>query len=338
MENMVSKPTLNGLNELYKFINTQDNNLVLVNGSIEPSLTNMAKISSFYQIESKNNETTITAKKKTQAPLLLIVNYTSSEAEGTNQTKINFVGEELSESKIMSIDLSFFDTHYIKNSTINIKLDQSARLTHLHVNLENDFSKNYTKLQTRLMKNSNYNSILLSMGGIFTEIQSSIDLVEAGAATTLYGLYATKNSMKAHFITTVNHLAPHTESDQLYKGILDHESRGKFIGKVYVAPNAQLIRSSQLNKNLLISKKAHIESEPQLEIYADDVKCNHGATIGNLDNDQIFYFESRGIAADKARRMLTHAFANDIFMKTADNELTKRLEKIFSSHFNEGNS
>lgn len=333
MKSTVTKPTLNGLNELYKFINTQDNNLVLVNGQIEPSLTNTGKIKNNYTVESTNTKTIIRAAKKSQLPLLLIINYTSNQSEGTNQTTIEFHGEELSESKIMSIDLSFFDTHYIKNSTININLDKSATLTHLHVNLENDHSKNYTKLNARLIKDSVYHSLLLSMGGLFTEIQSNIDLIEAGAKATLNGLYATKNSMKAHFLTTVNHLAPHTESDQLYKGILDGESRGKFVGKVYVAPQAQLIRASQLNKNLLISKKSHIETEPQLEIYADDVKCNHGATIGNLDHDQIFYFESRGIAADKARAMLTHAFANDIFMKSSDPELSQRLENIFTSHF-----
>lgn len=333
METTVTKPTLNGLNELYKFINTQDNNLVLVNGMIEPSLTKLSAIKDFYTITNENRKTIITVKKKVIAPLLTIINYTSSESEGTNHTAIEFNGEELSDSKILAIDLSFFDTHYVKNSTININLNKSAKLTHALINLENENSKNYTKLNARLQHHSAYHSLLLSIGGLFTEIQTSIDLIEAGALTTLNGLYATKDLMKAHFLTTINHHAPHTESDQLYKGILDGESRAKFQGKVFVAPHAQLIRSSQLNKNLLLSKKAQIDSEPQLEIYADDVKCNHGATIGNLDDDQIFYFESRGIAKNKARRMLTHAFANDIFMKSSDKVIATRLEKIFMTYF-----
>lgn len=333
METIVTKPTLNGLNELYKFLNSSDNNLVVVNGAIEPSLTNLTKLNQLYIIKEENKKITITAKKKAQGELLFIINYTSSDVAGTNQTAIEFIGEELSESKIMSVDLSFFDTPYMKKAEFIINLDKSAKLSHVHVNLENEQSKNYSKLHARLMRNSAYHSILLSMGGSFTEFQSQVDLIETGALTTQNGLYATKDQMKAHFLTTVNHLAPHTESDQLYKGILGGESRGKFIGKVYVAPQAQLIRASQLNKNLLISKKAHVDSEPQLEIYADDVKCNHGATIGNLNDDQVFYFESRGIEASKARHMLTFAFANDIFMKANDTTLTTRLEKIFQAHF-----
>lgn len=333
MQTTVTKPTLNGLNELYKFINTADNNLVLVNGEIEPSLTKMKELKEFFTITNQNKKTVITVAKKVNAPLLTIINYTSNDGEGTNQTTIEVNTEELSESKILSIDLSFFDTHYVKNSHLTFNLAKSAKVTHVMVNLENEHSKNYTKLQANLINHSNYHSVLLNLGASYSEVQTTVDLKEQGATTTLNGLYATKNQMKANFHTTVNHLAPHTESDQLYKGILDGESRGKFQGKVYVAPHAQLIRSSQLNKNLLLSKKAHIDSEPQLEIFADDVKCNHGATIGNMDDEQIFYFESRGIGADKARKMLMSAFANDIFMKTNDKELTLRLQKIFASNF-----
>ena len=110
----------------------------------------------------------------------------------------------------------------------------------------------------------------------------------------------------------ISHASPHATSNQVYKGILDGESRGVFNGKIVVAQDAQKTEAHQLNRNLIISEKAHSDSKPQLKIFADDVKCSHGATVGQLDKTALFYLQSRGISKEIARSMLTFAFANDV--------------------------
>jgi Fe-S cluster assembly protein SufD len=126
------------------------------------------------------------------------------------------------------------------------------------------------------------------------------------------GLYALNKLEHSDIFSVIHHNAPHTNSDQLFKGILADESHGAFTGKIIIAKDAQLVNSNQLNKNLMLSRKAHISTRPQLLVAADDVKCAHGATIGQLSPDEEFYLESRGINKDKAKKMLCHGFAMDV--------------------------
>ncbi|HDT12261.1 MAG TPA: SufD family Fe-S cluster assembly protein [Candidatus Marinimicrobia bacterium] len=127
-----------------------------------------------------------------------------------------------------------------------------------------------------------------------------------------FGLYAGRHEQLMDNRTVISHASPHATSNQVYKGILDGESRGVFNGKIVVAQDAQKTEAHQLNRNLIISEKAHSDSKPQLKIFADDVKCSHGATVGQLDKTALFYLQSRGISKEIARSMLTFAFANDV--------------------------
>jgi Fe-S cluster assembly protein SufD len=126
--------------------------------------------------------------------------------------------------------------------------------------------------------------------------------------------------------TRIDHAMPHCASHELYKGILDGKSKGVFNGKIYVHQDAQKTDAKQTNQTLLLSDDATINTKPQLEIYADDVKCTHGATVGNLDTESIFYLRSRGIDLASARALLTYAFANDIIGRIKIESLRSRLE------------
>jgi len=148
---------------------------------------------------------------------------------------------------------------------------------------------------------------------------------------TLNGLYLAAGDQLIDNHTRIDHVRPHCTSHELYKGILDGRARGVFNGKIHVYPDAQKTDARQTNKTLLLSGDAMIDTKPQLEIYADDVKCTHGASIGQLDEEQIFYLRTRGIDRESARQLLTYAFANDIVNRIRIDPLRAQLEEALSA-------
>lgn len=173
-------------------------------------------------------------------------------------------------------------------------------------------------------KNATYKNVNLNLGANVSRTNLYVELVGEHAEAHAHGLYALNESQHHDTMSYIYHKAPLTDSHQLYKGILDGASRGVFTGRVYVERDAQQINAAQLNKNLLLTKKAQANSRPQLEIFADDVKCAHGSTTGQLSDSELFYFESRGITKEKARQMLASAFANEVVLKI-DNLATRKF-------------
>jgi Fe-S cluster assembly protein SufD len=148
-----------------------------------------------------------------------------------------------------------------------------------------------------------------------------------GAFGVMNGLYMTSGTQFVDNHTQIDHAMPHCESHELYKGILDDQSRGVFNGKILVRKDAQKTNSKQTNKSLLLSQKALVNTNPQLEIFADDVKCTHGATVGQIDETMLFYLRARGIFEKEARNMLTYAFANDVVSRIRIEPLRAALER-----------
>jgi Fe-S cluster assembly protein SufD len=143
----------------------------------------------------------------------------------------------------------------------------------------------------------------------------------------LYGLYYAKGDSLIDNHILIDHILPNCQSRQLYKGVLDDEGTGVFNGKILVKQDAQKTNAYQSSKAILLSPEASINSKPQLEIFADDVKCSHGAAIGQLRDDEIFYLESRGIPEKDAKSILTYAFANEIISGISVSELKNYLDK-----------
>src|SRR5437667_7456848 len=150
---------------------------------------------------------------------------------------------------------------------------------------------------------------------------------QEGAECWVDGLYMIDGNQHTDTHSMIDHRQPHCTSHQLYKGILDGKSRAVFNGKVFVRHGAQQTDAQQTNKNLLLSKEAQIDTKPQLEIYADDVKCTHGAAIGQLDEDEIFYLESRGINPALARNMLTYGFAEEVIERIKIDSIKRELDE-----------
>jgi len=146
-----------------------------------------------------------------------------------------------------------------------------------------------------------------------------------GAESHLYGLYVIAGQQHVDNHTIIDHAKPHCPSREVYKGVLDGKAQGVFNGKIIVRPDAQKTDSKQSNKNMLLSEDAIINTKPQLEIYADDVKCTHGATVGQIDPEAVFYLRSRGIGAAEAKKLLTFAFANDVMERIKYQPLREQL-------------
>ncbi len=167
-----------------------------------------------------------------------------------------------------------------------------------------------------------------TVGGALIRNDLVVDLKEPGAECNLMGAYCLSGRQHVDNFTTVIHSAPHCNSNEHYKGVLDQRSRAVFHGRVRVAPDAQQSDAQQANNTLLLSTDAEIDTKPQLEIYADDVKCSHGATVGNLDEQAMFYLKARGIDGDSARSMLIRAFVDEILDTTESDPIQQHLKTL----------
>jgi Fe-S cluster assembly protein SufD len=200
----------------------------------------------------------------------------------------------------------------LTNSVVQVALGAGARLTHLRLQEEDVQGFHLGRVLVQQAADSNYISHNMQIGAAWSRLDLVVDLDAAGAHTELNGFYAVNGKQHVDNHSYVSHKAPHTTSRELYRGILDGHGRAVFNGKVQVAKHAVKTDSAQANHNLLLSPGAEIDTKPELEIYADDVKCAHGATIGQLDEQQLFYLRSRGLDADAARALLVGAFAEHL--------------------------
>ncbi len=201
---------------------------------------------------------------------------------------------------------------YFTNAVTEVILGQDASVDRYKLQRESNAAYHVASLHVHQARSSRFQSHSIAFGGAIARDEIHSVLNGEGAECTLNGLYEVTGNQLTDTHTTIEHATPHGTSRQSYKGVLGGEARAVFNGKVVVRPGAQKTDAVQENKNLLLSDAATINTKPELEIYADDVKCKHGATIGQLDMNMLFYLRSRGIAEDEARRLLIHAFASEI--------------------------
>ena len=215
------------------------------------------------------------------------------------------------------------DIHLAKNSQLDYTKNQSQNQESFHIG-------SVRVLQER---DSRFNSVVLANGSKISRNYLDTELNDENAFVGMKGLYAIRNSQLADNHTVINHNSPRTYSDQLYKGILDDRSRGVFNGKVFIARDAQKVDSSQMNKNLLLSQKARVDTKPELDVYADDVKAAHGAAIGQLNDDELFYIQSRCISKDAAMAMLVHGHMEEIIIEVKSAPIRAYLDGLYLNLF-----
>lgn len=201
---------------------------------------------------------------------------------------------------------------YLANGVTEILLEEGARLDHVRVQRESESAFHVATLAVRQRRDSRYRSIALDLGARLSRTDIGVVLDGEGAECELDGLFVVDGTRHADSHTEIDHARPHTTSREVYRGILDGQARGVFHGRIVVRPDAQKIDAFQLNKNLILSPTALVNSTPQLQIQADDVRCKHASTTGQIDAQALFYLRSRGLGEAAARALLTHAFAGDI--------------------------
>ena len=184
------------------------------------------------------------------------------------------------------------------------------------------------------LKDSNFTLNTVTLNGAFVRNDVLVNVEGENCETHLNGAYIMKENQHVDNHTTVDHIFPNCNSYELYKGVLDEKSTAVFNGKVFVRPNAQKINAFQSNANVLLSNDATVNSKPELEIYADDVKCSHGSTTGQLDEEAVFYLRSRGISDGAARQMVVAAFMQDVFSKILSKGVKEYIYKKLANRFN----
>jgi Fe-S cluster assembly protein SufD len=225
------------------------------------------------------------------------------------------------------------DALYFTNAVTEVSLGEGAMLSHYKVQREGRRAYHVGTTDVCQAKDSHFFSFSFATGAALSRTNIYTTLDGEGSGATLNGLYMLDGEQHCDHQTQIVHAQPNCFSRELYKGILDGRSHGVFNGKVFVHPIAQKTDGKQTNKTLLLSDTAHVDTKPQLEIFADDVKCTHGATVGQIDQTALFYMKSRGVNRDTARRLLTYAFAADV-LETLEVEAVKdSLERMTLEKF-----
>jgi len=223
------------------------------------------------------------------------------------------------------------DSPYLTNAVSEYVLGFGANLGMFRLQQHGNLAKHICSTHVKLSKDASFAAGAFDFGGSICRNTLNVTLEGEGSSCNLHGLYMTNDSQHVDNQVFVDHAAPHTTSRQVYKGVLDGHSRGVFHGNITVRPEAHKTDAQQMDKNLLLSDAAEADTKPALWIYADDVKCGHGATCGKLDDIALFYLRSRGLDEESARRVLIHAFANEVLDNVALTPLRIHLERFVSS-------
>jgi len=231
-----------------------------------------------------------------------------------------------SQAQIIESYIGLSDSVYFTNAVTEIVAGENAVVEYYKLQDESEQAFHIGVLQVHQDRNSNFTSHTITLGGGLVRNDLNAVLNGSGIECSLNGLYVTSGRQHVDNHTVIDHCKPHGTSRELYKGILGGKSSAVFNGSIVVRKDAQKTDARQSNKNLLLSEGATINSKPQLEINADDVKCTHGTSIGHLDEDSVFYLRSRGVGPDEARTILTYGFADDVLNRMKLDAIRVRLE------------
>jgi Fe-S cluster assembly protein SufD len=261
-----------------------------------------------------------------QSEQALFVVHIASEADAMLHLRHLVILEAGASAVLVEHYTGTADTPYWNNSVTEIVLGEGARLTHIVLTEESAAATHTSRVAVQQARDSSYHALSVSLGGRLARRDVWVNLGESGAECQLDGLFIADARRHVDHHLQVEHAAAHTTSRQTWRGIAAGRGRGIYDARVVVQPGAQKSDALQSSRNLLLSPHAEIDVKPQLEIYNDDVKCGHGATVGQLDDAQVFYLRSRGIDADAARALLLRAFAEEALVLLRGTGLRDWLE------------
>ena len=233
-----------------------------------------------------------------------------------------------SQGTIIESHLSLGQAASVTNVVTELRIGDGADIEHIKFQDQSNRAFHLASLYSELGRAAQYAFHSIALGARLSRNNLRMRLAQPGTECVLNGLYMLRGQQLADHHMIVEHAAPHCDSHEYFNGILDDQSRGVFHGRILVQPGAQKTDAKQTNKNLLLSADATANTKPQLEIYADDVKCTHGATIGEMDDDAIFYLRARGLDTPTARRMLLHGFAGEIVERIRHDAVREQLNAL----------
>jgi Fe-S cluster assembly protein SufD len=270
----------------------------------------------------------VPAGKTIEKPIHLLYISTAKDSGTTSHPRNLVVAEKGSRVTVLETYASTADASYLTNAVTELIAGEGAAVEHCKFQDESASAFHIAAIHAHMSRSANLISHSFATGARLSRNNIRTSLAGEGVECVLNGLYLTRGEQLADHHMVVEHAQPHCNSHEYYNGILDDRSKGVFHGRILVRQIAQKTDAKQTNKNLLLSEDATVDTKPQLEIYADDVKCTHGATIGQLNDESIFYLRSRGIGADTARRMLIHAFAGEIIERIRHRPTREELDKL----------
>lgn len=274
----------------------------------------------------------VPANQQIKAPI--VVTYIQSGVAGdmlsTVHARVFAIFGRMSSASVIENFVSDDLERTFTNVVTDAWIQDAAQVTYVRLQNEGAKASHIGATRFTLARDAKLESLQLSIGAQLSRQDLKIRLAQAGADAQVDGLYLVRGKQHVDNHTAIEHEVADTLSAQLYKGILDDESRAVFNGRIFIAQDAQRSNSSQLNNNLLLSRKAEVDTKPELEIFADDVKAGHGATIGRLDPEHLFYLQSRAISHDTAVSMLALGFANDVVLRRSNKALQDALTPVIA--------
>lgn len=259
---------------------------------------------------------------------LQIINIVEARHDVFNQRRNLIVAEANSSLTLVVCDHTLSPWKFLTNNVTEIFVGENARFEIIRIQNEHNNSFKITNTFIWQERNSLVTSGNMTLHGGLVRNSTHHYLAGSEARCNSYGLYLTDKWQHVDNYVNVEHLAPASTSDQLFKGVLDDMAAGAFIGRIYVSPAAQGTSAYQKNNSILLTPDARMYTRPQLEIFADDVKCSHGATVGHMNDDAMFYMQSRGINRNEARLMLMAAFADEVIEKINIEALRRRISDL----------
>jgi Fe-S cluster assembly protein SufD len=268
---------------------------------------------------------------KIDAPVQLL--FTTDEGK-VSFPRVLIVAEEFSEATFVETYVRADETKYLTNAVVEISVADEAKIKHFRVQRESHSAFHVSNTAAEVGRGSVYDTTAINLGAKLSRHDVLLKFNAEGGEAFVDGLYFLGEAQHHDTHSVIKHDVPNCTSHQTYKGILNDKSRGVFNGKIFVAVGASGTDGYQSNKNLLLSNEARVDTKPQLEIYNDDVKCAHGATVGQLEEEELFYLLSRGLSDNLARNLLTYGFAEEIINKIEIESIKKQLDEAVLNRLN----
>ncbi len=262
-----------------------------------------------------------------------IINIALADEDRLIQHRNLFITGKNAHSRLIICDHSLSAQDFLTNSVTEIFAEENAHIDIANIQNEHNGCVQLSNTFIRQQKYSNVTRNTISLHGGLIRNNLKVELLDEQAHNNAFGLYVADGGQHVDSFTVIEHHAPRCTSNQLYKGVLDDFSTGAFNGRIHVMQDAQKTVAFQKNSNLLLTKDAKMHTKPQLEIYADDVKCSHGATVGQLDENALFYMRSRGISQKEAKLLMMYAYAHEVIGKITVEPLLDRIDELVNKRF-----